>query len=257
MIFLAQNLKALRKRKKMTQQDLAEAVGVKRPSIGAYEEGRAEPKLETLLRMAQLFNVEVTDLIARNLEKSSEHRKNSLKVLPIQVDPAGRERVSLVPEKARAGYLAGYGDPEFVSKLPDFSLPLKELPQDRTYRAFQITGDSMLPIPEGSYVIGEYWQDTDVLRSNERYILITNDDGMVFKRIGKQGDESVQLISDNPSFLPYAVSRDSILEAWIAKAYISFDFDIQDSTDGFKKLQEQLDRLEAKMDGFQSKEIES
>ena len=46
--FFAQNLKHLRKVKGLTQGDFAAKIGINRPKVGSYEEGRAEPSLETL-----------------------------------------------------------------------------------------------------------------------------------------------------------------------------------------------------------------
>jgi hypothetical protein len=69
----------------------------------------------------------------------------------------------MVPEKAKAGYTTGYSDPEFISELPVFQFPL--LSKNKKYRTFQISGDSMLPIPEGAWVTGEYVQDWSLIPS--------------------------------------------------------------------------------------------
>ena len=39
------------------------------------------------------------------------------------VDSKNRDNIELVPVKAKAGYTAGYNDPEFISSLPTFQLP--------------------------------------------------------------------------------------------------------------------------------------
>ena len=65
-----------------------------------------------------------------------------------------RENIEVVPIRAKAGYQSGYADPEFIKKLPTFQLPI--LLNDRKYRMFQTHGDSMLPIPDKAWVIGEY-----------------------------------------------------------------------------------------------------
>ena len=62
-MYLSHNLKALRKQKQWTQQQLAERVGVKRSLIGSYEEGRAEPKLDTLLALSEVFQVTLDRLV--------------------------------------------------------------------------------------------------------------------------------------------------------------------------------------------------
>ena len=58
---LDKTLKSMRKLKNWTQQQLADRVGLKRSVIGAYEEGRAEPKIESLLAFSRLFNMSIDD----------------------------------------------------------------------------------------------------------------------------------------------------------------------------------------------------
>jgi transcriptional regulator with XRE-family HTH domain len=55
MNYVKNNLKFLRKKEALTQEQLATKIGVKRAMIGAYEEGRAEPRLHTLQHLAAYF----------------------------------------------------------------------------------------------------------------------------------------------------------------------------------------------------------
>ena len=188
---IAQNLKYIRKNQNLTQVDFAKKIGVNRSLIGAYEESRAEPKLKTLLAIAQQFGCSLDDLVSGDLSKGKGEKMykvdmpgNSLRILPIAIDRTeDKELVSLVPVKAAAGYMAGYGDIDFIETLPHFMMPYPELPQDRTYRVFQIQGESMLPLLSGSYVLCEYIQNWKTIRSDECYVLLTQEDGVVYKRV--------------------------------------------------------------------------
>lgn len=73
---ISQKLRILRKERRMTQQELADALGVKRATISNYEIGRRSPHLSELRRIAEFFGVgldyfgvaqkdDVLDLIAR------------------------------------------------------------------------------------------------------------------------------------------------------------------------------------------------
>ena len=152
MNYVKNNLKFLRKKEALTQEQLATKIGVKRAMIGAYEEGRAEPRLHTLQHLAAYFQVRLDDFVNKDLSGSSSIPKADisgaqLRILPVVVDGTDeRELGTLVPVKASAGYLSGYGDADYIGALPRFSMPFPELPQDRTYRVFQIRGESMLPI---------------------------------------------------------------------------------------------------------------
>jgi transcriptional regulator with XRE-family HTH domain len=225
---LAENLRALRKARGWTQQALAERLGLTRPTLGAYEEGRSEPKLSVLIAMAACFDVRVDDLVRGDeAARAAERAKgDSLRILTVPVDAStDRERVVVVPVKAAAGYAHGYGDPTWLSTLPTFGLPIKELAPDRTYRMFQIEGDSMLPIPSGSYILCQYVEDWMSVGGLRPHVVVTRDDGVVFKRVENdlpQGSRFV-LHSDNPAFAPYAVAGDDVVEVWRAAAYLSFE----------------------------------
>ena len=119
MTLLRDNIRLLRKRKGWTQQDLADNTGLKRSLIGAYEEGRAEPSVEKLMGFSEVFNVSVDDLVGIDLGQT-EPGATRFKVLSITVDKDDKENIELVPQKAAAGYLNGYADPEFIKELPRF-----------------------------------------------------------------------------------------------------------------------------------------
>lgn len=225
---LADNLKALRKEQGWTQQALADRLGLTRPTLGAYEEGRSEPKLAVLIDMANCFSMTVDELVrGSDMEQfKSRAQGDRLRVLTIPIDAAmDRERVVVVPVKAAAGYAAGYGDPEWMSHLPTFGLPIKELAPDNTYRMFQIEGDSMLPIPSGSYILCQYVEDWMSVGGLRPHVVVTRDDGVVFKRVENDLPSGSRLVlhSDNPAFAPYAVAGDDVLEVWRAAAYLSFE----------------------------------
>lgn len=225
MSIIAENIKFLRKKKGLTQEQFANEVGVKRSVVGAYEESRAEPRLQTLLRMAEVLGVSSDELISIDLTTGTlPPPKNKLKILSITVDPQGNENIELVPQKAAAGYLNGFSDPEYIADLPKFHLPM--LPPNATYRAFEISGDSMLPIPSGSIVIGKYVEKIEEIRNGKTYVLVTAHEGVVYKRVFNYLSEKGKLflVSDNKSYSAYEVSPEQVLEIWEAKAYISIQF---------------------------------
>ena len=61
------NIKKIRSLQNYTQQHLADILGLTRAAVSSYEEGRAEPKIETLMRASQIFGVSVDDLINKKL----------------------------------------------------------------------------------------------------------------------------------------------------------------------------------------------
>jgi transcriptional regulator with XRE-family HTH domain len=224
---IANNLRYLRKKKGLTQQQFADLMEIKRSLVGAYEEDRADPRYDLLKKFAEFYELSIDELINEQINDKWKPKPKSdpanLRVLSISVDSEDRENIELVPVKASAGYLNGYADPQFISELPKFHLPFLK---QGTFRAFEIKGDSMLPLPSGTIVIGEYLENWNDLKVGETYIFITKDDGVAYKRAGNKFREnkSVKLISDNPVYDPYQVEANDILEIWKSKAYISTVF---------------------------------
>lgn len=224
---ISANLKFLRKKNGLTQQQFADLMDIKRASVGAYEEDRAEPKYDLLKKIAEYYDLSMdelaNDVIDDKWKPTPKSNASNLRVLSVTVDNLNRENIELVPVKASAGYLNGYGDPDFVKELPRFSLPMLN---QGTYRAFEIKGDSMLPLPSGSIVIGEYVENWHNIKTGETYVIISKDEGVVYKRIGAKfkEDKGLKLVSDNKVYDSYWIVSGDILEVWKAKAYISTEF---------------------------------
>jgi phage repressor protein C with HTH and peptisase S24 domain len=146
---------------------------------------------------------------------------SNLRVLTTTVNSENRENIELVAEKAKAGYTTGYADPEYIGELPVFSLPF--LSDKRKYRTFQLKGDSMLPIPDGSWVTGEFLQDWRNIITGKAYIVFTLNDGIVFKIVENniQNDGKLVLFSLNPLYEPYEVQINEVKEIWKFVNYIS------------------------------------
>jgi len=230
MSYLSNNIRHLRKEHELTQNDLAEKLGIKRSLLGAYEEQRAEPKIATIQKLAYLFRLPLDTLINHDMTKreATAHIDTSgqtLRVLPIVTTPTNKELMSVVPATAEAGYADAYADPEYIESLPSFSMPLPELYQDASYRLFQIHGDSMLPVTSGSYVICSYVQNWNEIKDGHCYIIVTRDRGIVYKRAWNhlRDRETLLLKSDNPIYAPYELEATELLEAWRALGFISFE----------------------------------
>ncbi len=222
---LHSNLKFLRKKKSLTQETMAEALGISRSKLAGYELN-INPPLETLLLISDYLGVSVDILLRKDLERLSEYklrelletdrflRGRNLRILTTTVDDSGRELIEVVSQKAKASYLAGFADPEFIGELPRFSLPF--LPTDKKHRVFQVDGDSMLPIPEGAWIVCEYVDDWTRVKDGEKYVVVTEQDGVTFKIVYNQikEKENLLLCSANPIYRPFEVSINDVREIW-------------------------------------------
>lgn len=254
---IASNIKFLRKSKDLTQDQLADKIGVNRAMIGSYEEGRAIPKLQVLQALSHYFGVTLDTLVLNNVANTnSDVSKNisgsNLRVVSTIVDRDNNELITLVPVKAAAGYLNGYADPDYVDALPRFSLPFQEISKERTYRAFQITGDSMDPIPSGAYIISEYIQDWHSITDGKTYVLVTRDDGVVYKRVYMLPSGELLLKSDNPQYETYSVHLSRLLEVWKAVGYICITIPEPDVV-SLSKLATMMQEMKREIEGLKEK----
>ena len=239
-MFLPSNLKFLRKRKLLTQDDFASIMEIKRPTLNNYENQGSMPPVELLMRFSDYFGISIDTLIRVNLSALSEIQMaelengydvfvkgSKLRVLTASVGFDNKENIELVPEKAKAGYMTGFADPEFITSLPIFRLPF--LDESNKYRMFQISGDSMLPVPHGSWVTGVFVCDWNSLKDNDACIIVTSDDGISFKTIKNKIEQQgiMQCISLNPAYKPYDVRVNTIKEIWKFVHYISSELPLE------------------------------
>lgn len=217
MELISKNIRHLRQLKGLTQEELADALQVPRSRIGSYEEGRSSPTIEMLIRYSDYFKLPVDSLIKHDLTKARDisfleigHQRV---LFPIMVDENNEDLVEIVPQKASAGYLSGYDDPEYIEQLQKIKLPF--LPTGK-HRAFPIKGDSMLPMKDGAYVVGKFVEDRRDIKNGSTYIILTTHNGMVYKRVYNKIEENntLLLVSDNKSYPPFEVCIDDVLELW-------------------------------------------
>lgn len=78
-------LSYLRKREKLTQDELARALGIARSTLASYERGLREPNFETLEAIADFFNVNMSTLLGEEETKKqpalSEKRQAALEII--------------------------------------------------------------------------------------------------------------------------------------------------------------------------------
>lgn len=243
-MYLKENIKLLRKRRKRSQEDVAKSLGITRSAYNSYENGVAEPGISVLLKLSEFFQINLDKLVKMDLSTLPESQLSQLekgfdldltgtrlRVLATTVDQSDNENIELVPVKARAGYTTGYADPDFIKVLPAFNLPF--LSPNRKYRSFPILGDSMPPVSDGAFVTGEFIQNWSSLKNGHPYIVVTADEGIVFKMVYNRVEEdgTLLLCSTNPLYKPYTVKINDVLEIWKFVNYINPRFDEPSNTE--------------------------
>ena len=244
-----QNLKYLRKLRGWTQEEFAVKLGIKLSLIGAYEEERADPRLEVLEIVGDTFKLSLDELLLKDLSNTGDSflaKRRQQKMISTD-----RNVIHFVPVKAAAGYLAGYADSEFIDELNTFTLPMLA---GGNYRAFEIIGDSMMPTPSGSIIVGEKVDNSEDVKNDQAYIVVSRHEGIVYKRIvrNNRSKNKLTLVSDNPQYQPYQVNAEDVVELWQAQMVISKvsaqqRWDMNSLASMVNNLQSQVTTLKKKM----------
>ncbi len=255
------NIKFLRNRKKRTQNDLASELHLKRTTVNAVENGISQPTVNHLQSFSRYFGIAIDTLINTDLSRLSESqftdlengfdvfiRGSNLRVIAVSVDKNNNDNIELVNEKAKAGYATSFADPEYIGNLPVFQLPF--LSKEKKYRAFTISGDSMLPVPGGAIVIGEFIHDFNDIKTDQAYVFVTRNEGIVFK-IAENNlavNKSLRLISLNTEFEPYEIQVTELMEAWKFVCCINTEIpepqtDMQKMLQKMNELQNQINQI--------------
>lgn len=243
---LAKNIRYLRTCQDLSQQALADSLNLSRSNLAKYEKGVHDPGIEVLLRISRYFKISVDAILTVDLTKIDlqEFIDQYKMIIPIQVDEQGNDIIEIIPHDASAGYLGSYSDPEYIEQLEHLYLPF--LPAKKKYRAFPISGDSMPPVVDGSFVVGSRVASIADIKAGRRYIVVSRDEGIVFKRIASIEKGLFFLQSDNPLYPTFTIQGQEILEVWEFMAAIS----VEDAADRHMEhaLVEKINFLQAELE---------
>ena len=259
---LNKNLLYLRSLQGLTLLQMLDFIGISGSKWADYERGKSKPSIDSILLISEKFHVDIRDLVEKDLstnvnliKKESEGNTGynvNLNVNPsvnlnsekgkktpklevistnrmpqvITMDSSGNENIIMVPVKARAGYLNGYADPEFINTLPAYRLPGLN---HGTYRMFEVEGASMYPtINSGDIIIGSFVENLMSVRDDRLYVVVTKTDGMVIKRCLNRIETDGKLIlksdnyKDRDLYPTIIISPEDIMEIWYAKSFMSY-----------------------------------
>lgn len=223
------NLIYLRKKHGLSQEAMAKELGYIRSVYKEYEYEK-QHDATFLLKVSKHFDITINDYLEKDLEERDKFLQDhsvetmvagGVKILTLTVNEKQKENIEFVPVKAKAGYLAGYSDPQFIMSLKRFHLPLTS---SGTFRAFEIDGDSMPPHQNGTIIIGKYVDNWNDVKNLKTYLVVSKDDGVVYKRVLNKVREKGHLVlmSDNPLYAPFVKKTSEILEIWEYHCHIGF-----------------------------------
>jgi transcriptional regulator with XRE-family HTH domain len=226
MSYVGKNIRKLRTVKKLSQAAFAELFGLARPSVGAYEEGRSEPKMETLTRIAQYFGLSVDLLLTKELTVNELYnfdvfREGTADALPPAPTPAPgplADVTPLVPGSRAPEYIVRHHDPAYLATLPWLKLPHQ---LSGPTRAFEIRGAEMqLPKRQGlrhkdTVLCSRVPLAPGSVQKGRIYVFVTPGRILVRRVAGLlEEGQRLQLRADNADYSPQELTLAQALEIW-------------------------------------------
>lgn len=188
---ISDKLKELRKSKKLTQQFLADYLGIVNSAYSMYESGKREISVANLKKLSDFYNVPIDYFYTRetNIENSCPINldNSTVKIPVLGVVPAG------IPIEA-------------IENILDYEEIPKSLARTGTFFAFKISGDSMYPrYLDGDIIICK--QQDFVKNGGEAIVYVNSDYETTFKRIIFK-EKTVELESYNPMYPTMSIEKE-------------------------------------------------
>jgi hypothetical protein len=233
---VAQKIRAIINEFNLNNYSFSKRIGVTSTTVDSIINGRPQPDgsrkrtkpgYDVLMSIINEFDINPDYLFGKDdqMIRSDVKKSATYSGMPqvIAVNPTGNENVVYVPIKARAGYLNGYGDTDYIESLPTFNMPHLT---NGTYRCFEVYGNSMVrTFFDGDLVFGKYVESLSDIKDGRIYVIVSKDDGIVLKRVINRIEERGKLIlkSDNKNgnYPTYTIDADDIMEVWYVTMFAS------------------------------------
>lgn len=215
--------------KNISQAEFAGLFNLARPSVGAYEEGRSEPKIDTIIQIANHFRVSIDVLLTRELTVNdiysfgllNEKLNKAHKLTKPEKAPLA-EAIAFVEVKEYINYLVQYQNGDFVSGLRRIAVPKGNV---RSMRAFEMNGSEMeyhqQGLHHGDILIGRKVKLDQLESLNGALMTLVTAEGIINRRVGESDEKQLVMVTDDPNYEVIPVPIDQILEAWKVEAVYS------------------------------------
>ena len=216
MSFFGKNIKKIRSVKGLSQQAFADVFDLKRGTLGAYEEGRSEPKIDTIIKIANHFSIAIDDFLTSELTVNQLLRFND--ALPISGDQFVKTAFASIPcitDSAAADYIEHYDNTAFIEELPKLALPLNT---EKTFRGYTVNNLEMTSHDKGLYpkdvVIGELVPKNVIKKLNNGTVVIcVCDEAIILRRLFSTSNGLI-LRADHKNLEDISMSVKDINELW-------------------------------------------
>lgn len=247
MSFFGKNIKKIRGVKKLSQQAFADIFSLKRATLGAYEEGRSEPKIDTIIKVANYFSISIDHILTKEITVNQLLSFNGGITTDVnQVVKATFTEVPFVNQLNCKIFIKDFSTSHSYRSLPKIKIPIE---QKKNLLAFTVQDLFMVSNEEGLFpndiVIGESTKPKD-LNKGDVVIILANDD--LYIRRYSTSDKGYSLLADHIHINPVNIPYNATIYFWkvsyvFLKRYPKFA----------SKLEVRINQLDAELKRLSSK----
>ena len=248
--YVGENIKKIRQAKKMSQADFSKIFNLARASVGAYEEGRSEPKIEMLISMANYFGISIDALLTRKLTINEIFKVNTLneklnKAHQLKGDVKPSASVRFVRADSYLDFVVHHSQRSYVDSLdqtgfPDFG--------QRPDIAFEMSGTEMSVgnhgIKHGDILFGKEIGKKALKQAINNVFVVITDTELIIRRLTNQKGQELTLSADDSQYPAKSCNIKSIQKVFEIVAVASQYFPVPDKTeDRLSRIEEELKKL--------------
>jgi transcriptional regulator with XRE-family HTH domain len=216
MSFFGKNIKKIRGVKGLSQQAFADLFDLKRGTLGAYEEGRSEPKIDTLIKIANYFSIAIDGLLTAELTVNQLLQFNDdLTLSPEDMEREVFAQIPCITVKLVDDYLEYCDNPSFINDLPKIKLPLNI---EKEFRAYTVSNLEMTSHDKGLYpkdvVIGEKVPSNVIKKLNNGTVVLCVCEKEIILRRLYLTDKGLVLRADHKNLDDITISTKAVRELW-------------------------------------------
>jgi len=215
---IGKNIKKIRNVKGLSQQSFADIFDLTRGNISSYEESRAEPKIEVIMKIAKYFGIPLTDFIEKDLSVNELLHYNTNFVIETEKLKIAR-RLANIPYISAPyinDYIQNHKDSGFTQKLPLITVPCSSKSE---LIAIEIQDTNDLPagfdFRNGDILIFEKVTIENIHHATSKLGMMTGSDSLKFGIYKTDGNNKTLALND---LVKYSFNIDSEYNYWLLQA---------------------------------------
>lgn len=218
---IGKNIKKIRNVRGLSQQAFADLFDLTRGNISSYEEYRADPRIEVVVKIANFFGIPLMDFIEKDLSVNELLHYNAGLVLETEKLKIAQQLIKIpyVPILYTGDYIKRHTDEDFIHQLPYIVVPCGS-----KFRllAFEIDNQENMPsgfnFHAGDIIVYESVEKENIHRIVDKLGMMVDKEGL---RIGVYKEKEGSIILSLNEWVDYQFNLGSDAQYWVMRASYS------------------------------------